>query len=140
MPSSPPAQTAGTHLLIEYHGCDPRVLNDPARVQAMMEAAVEATGATIVRAVFHTYAPQGVTGVVVVEESHFSIHTWPEHAYAAVDVFTCGDCDAMAAHPVLLEGTGAAGSEWMRIRRGAGPVGRSISVDHHAVEGDLDSD
>ena len=84
-------ETRGRHLLLEFRGCDSRVLNDRPTIQALMEDAARAAQATIVDSLFHTFSPQGVTGVVVVEESHFSIHTWPETGYAAVDVFTCGD-------------------------------------------------
>ena len=57
--------------------------------RALLDAAA-AAGATVVGEVFHKFAPQGVTGIVCIAESHISIHTWPEHAYAAVDIFTCG--------------------------------------------------
>lgn len=49
------------------------------------------SGATIVEECFHQFAPEGVSGVVVIQESHFTIHTWPEHRYASIDLFTCGE-------------------------------------------------
>lgn len=81
----------GRHVLAEVYGCDFDVLNDIKKVEAaMVNAALEA-GAEIREVVFHKFSPQGVSGVVVISESHLAIHTWPELGYAAVDVFTCGD-------------------------------------------------
>ena len=80
----------GTHLIIELSGCDQRILGDVEQIRgAMVMAAVEA-GATIVGQSFHKFSPGGVTGIVALAESHLSIHTWPEHGYAAADIFTCG--------------------------------------------------
>lgn len=87
-PKSAPA--LGRHTLLEFSGCDPDRLRKVRGVRsAMMEAARRADG-TIVRAVFHSFSPWGVSGVVVISESHLTIHTWPEHQFAAVDVFSCG--------------------------------------------------
>lgn len=83
-----------------------------------MKNAALAAGAHIVQAVFHQFAPQGVSGVVVVEESHISVHTWPEAGYAAVDFYTCGETDPAKAHAVLVEGLGATSGELMRVQRG----------------------
>lgn len=117
-------ETLGQHLLIEFRGCEGPVLNDSNALQELMERAVAAARATIVNSVFHTFAPQGVTGVVVVEESHFSVHTWPEHGYVAVDVYTCGECEPQRAREVLREGLAATSVEWMLIERGLGlPTG-----------------
>ena len=72
-------------------GLDREVLDDLGFLKgAMLEAAVEC-GATVLGESFHPFNPQGVSGVVVIAESHLSIHTWPEYGYAAVDIFTCGD-------------------------------------------------
>lgn len=81
----------GRHLIVEYAECDRSLLNDRSLLEQYMNEAVRESGATIVRSVFHRYAPQGVSGVVVIAESHISIHTWPEYGYAAVDFFTCGE-------------------------------------------------
>jgi S-adenosylmethionine decarboxylase proenzyme len=82
-------KTLGRHSLIELSGCDPERLKHVREVRsAMLEAARRANG-TIVKAVFHAFSPWGVSGVVVIAESHLTIHTWPEHGYAAVDVFSC---------------------------------------------------
>jgi len=81
----------GRHLIVEYAECDRSLLNNKSLIEQYMNEAVRESGATIVRSVFHRYAPQGVSGVVVIAESHISIHTWPEYGYAAVDFFTCGE-------------------------------------------------
>lgn len=130
-------ETRGRHLLLEFRGCDSRVLNDRPTIQALMESAARAAKATIVDSLFHTFSPQGVTGVVVVEESHFSIHTWPEHGYVAVDVYTCGDCEPERARDVLAAGLEAQSTEWMLIDRGLGRPAGDIQVtgyEHEAVE------
>lgn len=75
-----------------------------------MNAAASAAGATIVQSVFHTYGAQGASGVVVIAESHLSAHTWPEHAYVAVDVFTCGTSLAPEAAIALMKTSFAAQS------------------------------
>ena len=120
--------TRGQHLLIEFRHCTEPVLDNLEMIQAMMERAALAAQANIVNSVFHRFAPQGVTGVVVLEESHFSIHTWPEHDYVAVDVFTCGNCYPQRAQQVLREGLGAKSTEWMMIERGLGLPGGDIKI------------
>lgn len=80
----------GRHILVEFIGCNSDVLNDVAAIEkGMVEAATEA-GATVIQSNFHHFSPYGVSGVVVIQESHLAIHTWPEYQYAAVDLFTCG--------------------------------------------------
>ena len=93
--------TRGRHLLVEYHGCAEGLLDDLAAVEALMNRAAVAANTTVVASVFHPFQPQGVSGVVVIEESHLSIHTWPEYGYAAVDFYTCGQGIPEEAHAVL---------------------------------------
>lgn len=83
--------TLGWHIIAEYEQCEKEKIDDVAFVEKHLNKAAEIAGATIVKSVFHKFAPQGVSGVVVIEESHFAIHTWPEHNYAAIDMFTCSD-------------------------------------------------
>jgi S-adenosylmethionine decarboxylase proenzyme len=84
----PPFGGLGTHFLADYHGC--QALPDcPEDLQRLMVRAAEAIDATIVNASFHEFSPQGLSGVLVIAESHLAVHTWPEHGVACVDLFTC---------------------------------------------------
>lgn len=93
---------AGRHLLVELWGASN--LDSPELIdQALCKAAV-AAGATVLHSHMHHFSPYaGVSGVVVLAESHISIHTWPERDYAAIDVFMCGDCDPNDTIPTLRE-------------------------------------
>jgi len=98
----------GRHILAEFFHCDVHRLNDPVTVQNLMMESAKACGATVVQAVFHSFNPHGVSGVVVIAESHLAIHTWPEYGHAAVDVFTCGEkIDPWLAVECLKAGFGA---------------------------------
>lgn len=93
---------AGTHLLVELWGASN--LGDPAYAETALTDAAKAAGATILHSYMHPFGPNmGVSGVVVLAESHISIHTWPERNYAAVDIFMCGTCDPYVAVNVLKE-------------------------------------
>ncbi|MEO9169590.1 MAG: adenosylmethionine decarboxylase [Candidatus Baltobacteraceae bacterium] len=81
----------GTHVVCELSGCDANALTNVDVVREMMIGAAKASRATIMEVAFHRFEPQGVSGVVVLAESHISIHTWPETGYAAMDFYTCGD-------------------------------------------------
>lgn len=81
----------GRHVLAEVYGCCFEILNDIKKVEEIMVNAALEAGAEIREVCFHKFSPQGVSGVVVISESHLAIHTWPELGYAAVDVFTCGE-------------------------------------------------
>ena len=91
---------AGTHLLLDLWGASN--LTDPELIDRTLRDAAEAANATILHSHFHHFGPDGgVSGVVVLAESHISIHTWPERDFAAVDIFMCGACDPHLAIPVL---------------------------------------
>ena len=93
---------AGTHLLADLW--DAENLSDPVHIDTALRAAAERAGATILHSHFHHFTPNGgVSGVVVLAESHISIHTWPERHFAAVDIFMCGCCNPHDAIPVLRE-------------------------------------
>lgn len=81
----------GKHLLIELRECNTEILNDLKKVQDVLITAAKVAEATIVEVAFHEFSPFGISGMVIIVESHLSIHTWPEYNYAAVDIFTCGD-------------------------------------------------
>lgn len=80
----------GIHLLIEFWSCNRQKIDDMNYLEKTMAQAAEVAGATVLKTAFQDFNPQGVSGVVVIAESHLTIHTWPEHGYAAVDIFTCG--------------------------------------------------
>ena len=81
----------GTHLLVELRDCNPAILKNLEEVRDALVSAAKEAKATIVDISFHEFNPFGISGMVVIAESHLSIHTWPEYGYAAVDIFTCGD-------------------------------------------------
>jgi spermidine synthase len=81
----------GRHIVVEFYDCDVEVMNDVRLIEAAMVGAAKEASATVISSSFHHFNPFGVSGVVVIQESHLAIHTWPEYGYAAVDVFTCGD-------------------------------------------------
>ena len=107
--------TLGRHVLLELNGCNPKLLNDLKRVEEILVAGARIAKATIVGTHFHQFSPFGISGLVIIAESHVSIHTWPEHNYAAVDIFTCGETIApevavqyfvdkfQARHPTIFE-------------------------------------
>lgn len=80
----------GTQILIELNDCNRDKLNDIAIIRSAMEEAARRTGSTIISSSFRYFEPHGISGVVIISESHLTIHTWPEFGYAAVDIFTCG--------------------------------------------------
>src|SRR5512138_2220097 len=109
----------GTHLLLELRDCNPKTLSNLEFVtEAMKSAALEAK-ATIVEVAFHEFSPFGISGMVVIAESHLAIHTWPEYGYAAVDVFSCGDVlQPQTAADYLVEQLGAARASVVELQRG----------------------
>lgn len=113
----------GRHILVEYYDCDPVVLNDLEHIEASMKEAAVKSGSTVVDSIFQRFHPHGISGVVVIAESHLAIHTWPEHCYAAVDLFTCGEnVDPWTAYRVLYEAFVAGDSQSREILRGEGIV------------------
>ena len=109
----------GTHLLLELKKCKKNILADLDFVEtAMLDAATEAK-ATIVEHKFHEFNPFGISGMVIIAESHLSIHTWPEYDYAAVDIFTCGDTiKPQEAAEFLIERFGSLEPQIMEVKRG----------------------
>lgn len=81
----------GTHTILEFYGCPYGRLADSGEVEQAFREAARRSNATVVDSLFHHFNPHGVSGVVVIAESHFTVHTWPEHGYAAIDFFTCSD-------------------------------------------------
>lgn len=109
----------GNHLLIEYYNCDDEILKDTSLIERYMIEAAKIAQATIVESVFHTFSPWGVSGVIVIKESHLAIHTWPEYRYAAVDLFTCGNTIKLwIAFKFLEEKLKAKRFDLMEVSRG----------------------
>ncbi len=109
----------GRHLLLELFDCDSDAINNLEAVKGALIEAAKRAQATIVDVVFHEFNPFGVSGVVVIAESHLSIHTWPEYRYAAVDVFSCGDVlQPEIAVTYLVEQFGAERSSIVEMQRG----------------------
>ncbi len=119
----------GFHLLIEFYGCGHGILNDVGKIKNLMDEAAIVSGASIVESVFHRFDPHGVSGVVVIAESHLTIHTWPEYGYAAVDLFTCGeDVDPWKAYEFLKRRLAPRSTATKEIIRG------EIQADQGAVQ------
>jgi S-adenosylmethionine decarboxylase len=108
----------GSHLLVEFYGCDPKSLEQESLVRhAMVEAARE-SDASVVTDSFHEFKPFGVSGAVIIQESHFTIHTWPEHGYAAVDLFYCSTIAVDRAVQTLQRYFKPKRTGYMVVRRG----------------------
>jgi len=109
----------GRHLLLELFDCDTESINNLEAVKSSLIEAAKRAQATIVDVVFHEFNPFGISGVVVIAESHLSIHTWPEYRYAAVDVFSCGEVlQPEIAVNYLVEQFGAERASVVEMQRG----------------------
>ncbi|WMT57895.1 adenosylmethionine decarboxylase [Truepera radiovictrix] len=108
--------------MVEFYGCKERVLNDTEHLRQVLLEGTRKSGATIVSDTFHTFSPHGVSGVVVIAESHVTVHTWPEYGYAAVDIFTCGETiDPWAIMHHLEAELGANNISSTELKRGLFP-------------------
>ncbi len=87
-------QELGHHFIAELWECPEGLLDDPERLQQISLESAETARVTVISSQFHRFSPQGVTGILLLAESHLSLHTWPEHGYCAMDLFTCGDFQA----------------------------------------------
>ncbi|MDD2283210.1 MAG: adenosylmethionine decarboxylase [Eubacteriales bacterium] len=116
------ANSLGRHVLAEIYDCSAEILNDIKSVEKIMVRAALVAGAEIREVAFHKFSPQGVSGVVVISESHLAIHTWPELGYAAVDVFTCGESvDPWVSCNYIKREFAAQRMEAKEIKRGVFP-------------------
>ncbi|HEU4373107.1 MAG TPA: adenosylmethionine decarboxylase [Telluria sp.] len=115
----PAHRPAGIHLLADFHGVSADKLVSCEAIDALLRAAALAAGATILHSHFHSFGPQqGVTGVLLLAESHISIHTWPEFGFAAADIFMCGDAAPELALDVIERAMGAGPRIHQTIARG----------------------
>jgi S-adenosylmethionine decarboxylase len=106
-------------VLLELFDCDAEALTSLELVKSAMVEAARRAQATIVDVIFHEFNPFGISGVVVIAESHLAVHTWPEYGYAAVDVFSCGDTlQPRVAVEYLVEQFGAGRTSVVEVQRG----------------------
>jgi S-adenosylmethionine decarboxylase len=104
VPSSGPSGTVGSHILADFYGVSARLLQSRSELETLLRNAAETAGATVLGSHFHSFgSAQGITGVVLLAESHISIHTWPESDFAAVDIFMCGTANPQRALEALVE-------------------------------------
>ncbi|MCL1990304.1 MAG: adenosylmethionine decarboxylase [Defluviitaleaceae bacterium] len=134
-------KTLGRHILVEYYNCASEVLKDPALIEREMNQAALEAKATIVESKFHHFNPWGVSGAVIVSESHLTIHTWPEYGFAAADFFTCGDIDPWKSFEYLEKVLKAEFSESVEIPRGlTAKIKKHANVDfgdmRHKIQGE----
>lgn len=124
----------GRHFLVELYNCDRDILDEVAEVERLMTAAAKAADATIIHVAFHHFSPTGVSGVVVIQESHLTIHTWPELGYAAVDVFTCGrQMDPQVACELIQQKLGAETVAIQEIERGRELIHAIPALRHSSI-------
>jgi len=109
----------GKHLLLELKDCDAGLLNDMDYLREALAEVAGLVGATVIKDSFHRFSPQGISGIVIIAESHISIHTWPEYSFAAVDVFTCGEViEPSKAVKPMAEKLKAKSTSYIELKRG----------------------
>jgi len=113
------SKALGNHILVEFMNCDPQILNEVATIEKNMVEGARKAGATVINSTFHHFSPYGVSGVVVIQESHLAIHTWPEWGYAAVDLFTCGEMDAWISFDYLKKSFKSDSYSAIEMKRGS---------------------
>lgn len=115
--------TIGRHVIAELWECNEDKLNDIVFIEKLFVDAALKAGAEVREVAFHKFAPQGVSGVVIISESHLTIHSFPEHGYASIDVYTCGDrIDPNVAADYIAEALDAKSIERVELPRGKGPI------------------
>lgn len=121
--TAPSYLPSGQHLIADLYGIAPDKLCDASMLEALLRAAAEAAGAHILFSHFHSFdTGLGITGVVLLAESHISIHTWPEYGYAALDIFICGQAQAECALQLIKQTLQANHCELNRIQRGQSKI------------------
>ncbi|MFH1767746.1 MAG: adenosylmethionine decarboxylase [Candidatus Omnitrophota bacterium] len=108
---------AGVHLIVELWNA--QNLTSIPKIRQILQDAVKTCGATLIKIELHKFNPSGgISGVAIIQESHLSIHSWPEYNYAAIDIFVCGDVNPYRAIPVLTKGFKTKDVQVMEIKRG----------------------
>lgn len=125
----------GRHILVEFYGGSAAVLNDVLQIETSMLEAAQESGATIITSQFHRFPPIGVSGFIVLQESHFAIHTWPEYGYAALDLFTCGlSVNPWIAYEILKGAFQADHGSALELNRGQLHLLETANVDFKKPE------
>jgi S-adenosylmethionine decarboxylase len=123
-------ETIGHHYIVEASGCDPKIIGSVEKVQQILVKAAEVAGAQVWSISFSRLPPHGVSGVVVISESHISTHTWPEYGYVALDIYTCGKhVDPEKAVVFAVEAFGSSTSHITEITRG---IDEGDSIYYHS--------
>jgi S-adenosylmethionine decarboxylase len=123
-------ETIGHHYIVEASGCDPKIIGSVEKVQQILVKAAEVAGAQVWSISFSRFPPHGVSGVVVISESHISTHTWPEDGYVALDIYTCGKhVDPEKAVVFAVEAFGSSTSHITEITRG---IDEGDSIYYHS--------
>jgi S-adenosylmethionine decarboxylase len=113
------ATVVGQHLLADLYGIAPALLRDASAMERLLREAARTAGAQVIGSHFHSFGNEGgVTGVILLAESHISVHTWPEVNFAAVDIFMCGAADAERALALLLRALAPVRHKIQRAERG----------------------
>ena len=97
----------GRHLLMDFYGCNRYRLDDSVYIEDQLRSSAKTAGAHVLSATVHRFSPQGVTCILSLRESHLAIHTWPEHQFAAADLFSCGSINPWSAYVALEKALGA---------------------------------
>lgn len=128
------AMTAGEHLVIEFNECDQALLDDPAALEEGLKAAASVMNVTVVKCLLHQFSPQGVTGILLLNKAHLTIHTWPEHGYAAVDLYGPAKENLGTASEVLSQALKSKEQSIVTLHRDLLEEGLSQIKDHVPVE------
>ena len=127
-------EALGRHIIVEFFDCKPELLNDVVHIENSMVRAAEEANATVINSTFHHFSPYGVSGVVVIQESHLAIHTWPEYGYAAVDLFTCGESvNPWVSYSSLKKSFEAGHGSTIEMRRGEKSLLSKVDFDIHQM-------
>jgi S-adenosylmethionine decarboxylase len=111
----------GYHYLIELYDCDPQKIQNADFLEETLQTAVKKSESTEIGRIFHRFSPHGVSGVILISESHFSLHTWPEYGYVAIDLFTCSAQTKIdAAYAYLVTQLDSQRHNITEIKRGLG--------------------
>jgi S-adenosylmethionine decarboxylase len=120
----------GRHFLAEFYNCSSETLNDEKKISDIMTGAVLVSGATIIQPFFHKFSPHGISGIIIIAESHLAIHTWPEFGFAALDIFSCSDFNYSGALKFINKKLNAGKYSILGIKRGidvTAPSGLPVS-------------